>query len=126
MTYNKKTYRSNPCAGKTTYTKPATEKSIKMTRSKKKKTIAVAFARLPRVTGYNVKIATDKNFTKDVKVKTTKTKKGFIIIRKLNKKKTYYAKVRGYLKVGSKYYYGAYGKVVHKKGKKAKKTKKKA
>ena len=33
---------------------------------------------------------------------------------------------RGYLKVGSKYYYGAYSKVVHKKGKKAKKTKKKA
>ena len=124
LTYNKKTYRSDPCAGKTTYTKPATEKLIKMTRSKKKKTIAVAFARLPRVTGYNVRIATDKNFTKDVKVKTTKTKKGFIIIRKLNKKKTYYAKVRGYLKVGSKYYYGAYSKVVHKKGKKAKKSKK--
>ncbi len=121
LTYNKKTYKSSPCTGKTTYTKPATEKAIRMGRSKKKKTISVAFGRLPRVTGYNVKIATDKKFTKGVKVKSTRTKKGFVIIRKLNKKKTYYAKVRGYLKVGSKIYYGAYSKVVYKKGKKAKK-----
>ena len=125
LTYNKKTYRSDPCAGKTTYTKPATEKTIRMRRSKKKKTISVAFGRLARVTGYNIKIATDKNFTKNIKTKSTRTKKGFVLFRKLNKKKTYYAKVRGYLKVGSKFYYGAYSKVVHKKGKKSKKAKKK-
>ena len=121
LTYNKKTYKSSPCTGKTTYTKPATDKVIRMRRSKKKKTISVAFGRLPRVTGYNVKIATNKKFTKGVKVKSTRTKKGFVVIRKLNKKKTYYAKVRGYLKVGSKIYYGAYSKVVYKKGKKSKK-----
>ena len=123
LTYNKKTYKSDPCKGKTTYTKPGTENKIKMKRSKKKKTITVKFGKLPRVTGYNIRVATDKNFTKGVKVRTTRSKKGFVTLRKLNKKKTYYAKVRGYLKVGSKIYYGAYSKVVYKKGKKAKKKK---
>lgn len=117
-TENKKTYNSKACTGITTYTKPAKEKTIRMKRSKKKKTISIAFGILPRVTGYKIRIATDKNFTKNVKTKTTTTKKGFILVRKLKKKKTYYAKVRGYLKVGKKYYYGAYSKVVHKKGKK--------
>lgn len=117
-TENKKTYNSKACTGITTYTKPAKEKSVRMKRSKKKKTISVAFAKLPRVTGYNIRVATDKNFTKNVFTRTSRTKKGFVLIRKLKKKKTYYAKVRGYLKVGKKYYYGAYSKVVYKKGKK--------
>ncbi len=116
-----KVYNSKACAGKTTYTKPAKEKTIKMKRSKKAKTISVSFGWLPRVTGYKVVIATDKYFTQDVKV--INTKKGSIRVKKLNKRKTYYAKVRGYLKVGKKYYYGAYSKVVRKKGKKSKKKK---
>lgn len=123
LTYNKKTYKSDPCKAKSTYTKPATEKLIKITRSKKKKTIKIKFGKLARVTGYNVRIATDKNFTRDVKVKSTNRKTRTVKFKKLNKKRTYYAKARGYLKVGKIYYYGAYSKVVHKKGKKAKKKK---
>ena len=123
LTYNKKTYKSDPCKGKTTYTKPGKENKIKMNRSKKKKTIKIKFGKLPRVTGYNVKIATDKNFTRDVKSRSAKYKTRTVKFKKLNKKKTYYAKVRGYLKIGSKIYYGAYSKVVYKKGKKSKKKK---
>lgn len=124
LTYKKKTYKSDPCKGKTTYTKPGKENSIKMNRSKKKKTIKVRFGKLPRVTGYTVRIATDKNFTRDVRIRTANSKTRSVKFKKLNKKRTYYAKVRGYLKVGKTYYYGAYSKVVCKKGKKAKKKKK--
>lgn len=125
VTYKKKTYKSKPCAGKTTYTKPAAENKIKMTRSKNKKKIKIKFGKLARVTGYKVRISTDKNFTKNVKVKTVYANKHSIKLKKLKKKKTYYAKVRGYLKVGYNMYYGKYSKVVHKKGKKAKKKDKK-
>lgn len=122
LTYNKKTYKSDACKAKNNYTKPGAEKSIKMKRSKKAKSARVRIGKLPRVSGYYIKISTSKNFIENVR--TIYTKKTSVLFKKLKKNKTYYAKARGYLKVGKKYYYGAYSKVVHKKGKKAKKKKK--
>ncbi|MCR5430096.1 MAG: fibronectin type III domain-containing protein [Eubacterium sp.] len=123
FTYKTKTYNSAACAGKTTYTKPAAEKSIKIKRTKKGKVAKVTVGRLARVTGYNIKISTNKNFLTDVR--TVSTKYNSVKFKRLKKKKTYYAKARGYKKVGRVYYYGAYSKVVKKKGKKSKKSSKK-
>ncbi len=116
-TEKKKTYNSSACTAKTTYTKPDKISKIKFTRSKSGKIGKVKIGALARVTGYQVKVATDKNFTANVKSVTSK-KAGKIKIKKLKKTKKYYAKARGYLKVSSVKYYGAYSKVVKKKGKK--------
>lgn len=117
--YNKKTYRSDPCAGKTTYTKPAKEKTVKVKRYKKAKVARVKVGTVQRATGYVIKISTDKNFTLNVRTVTTKNKK--VVFKRLKKKKTYYIKARAYLKVKKTYYYGAYSNVIKKKGKKGKK-----
>ena len=117
-TYNKKTYIGDPCEAKTTYTKPDKESKITLKRSKSGKIAKIKIGKLDRVTGYNIKLATNKSFTANVKTVTTK-KAGKIKVKKLKKKKTYYAKARGYLKVKSVYYYGAYSKIVKKKGVKA-------
>ena len=125
FTYKKKTYKSAACTGKTTYTNPATENKIKMKRYKKGKKVKITFGKLPRVTGYTVKLSTSKNFVGNVKTITVRASKNSLKTKVAFKKKTYYAKVRGYLKVGSKKYYGSYSKVVKKKGYKAKKKNKK-
>lgn len=124
FTENKKTYKSTACTGKTTYTKPGKETYIRLKRSASMKAMSIAFRKVARATGYEIKVASDKNFTKNVKSARTTTKLGFVVLHKLNKKATYYVKVRAYKKVGKKRYYGAYSKVKHKKGIKTKKSKK--
>ena len=116
LTYNKKTYLSSACGGKTTYTNPSKEKKVKLKRSKSGKKLKVTYKKLDRVTGYTILLATNKKFTKNVRVKTVKYWVRKVKIKKCIKNKTYYAKVRGYLKVGNKYYYGSYSNVVKKKG----------
>lgn len=118
-----KTYKSTACTAKTTYTKPAKTSTVKLERYKNSKRLRVKWTAQARCTGYQVVIATNKKMTKNKKtytVKGTTAKK--LKIKKLQKNKTYYVKVRAYLTVGSKTYYGAYSTVM--KSKKAKKSKK--
>ena len=65
-----------------------------------------------RITGYQIQIATDKNFTTVVKtVKVKGWKKSYKWVKGLKKKKRYYARVRTYMEVGGVRYYSSWGKV---------------
>lgn len=107
---NNKTYNSKACAAKNEYTNPAKPFRMTAMRLGKGKTARLAWSRVKSRTGYNVVVATDKGFKKIVRNKNKKS--NVYRVRKLNKKKKYYAKVRAYLKVGKKYYYGAFCKTV--------------
>ena len=65
-----------------------------------------------RITGYQVQIARDKNFTKSVRKLTVKGyKKTSKKIGKLESKKTYYVRVRTYMKKGGTAYCSPWSKV---------------
>ncbi len=88
--------------------KPAAPK-VKSTRSR---TLKVSWKRDTKATGYQAVIAQNKKFTKGKKTATiTKNKTTGKTFKKLKRKKTYYAKVRAYKKVGSTKLYGSYSKV---------------
>jgi len=58
--------------------------------------------------GYEIMYSTDSNFKKGVKtVKVTNGSKTSYTVKKINKKKTYYVKVRAFVKNNNKYYYGS-------------------
>lgn len=72
------------------------------------KKIRVTIKRVKNATGYQIWYSTDKKFKKAVKKKDMKTQK--CVVKKL-KKKTYYVKVRAYVKDASgKRVYGAFSK----------------
>lgn len=125
FTENNKTYTSSACTGKTSYTKPkqGTIKSLK--RTKKGKKLTIKYKSVARATGYNVKVSTSKTFSSNVKTLTKTKKTTKFSMSLLHKKKTYYVKVRAYLKVGKTYYYGKYSTVKKIKGYKKKSKKKK-
>lgn len=117
-----KTYKSTACTKKTTYTRPAKAKLSSLTRYSGFKRLRVKWKAVPRCTGYNIKIATDKKMKNVVGSYTVKGNKNLKLkIKKLSKKKTYYVKVRAYLKAGKTTYNGVYSTVM----KSAKKSKKK-
>lgn len=91
---------------KLTY-KPTIDKAKIAKATRKKTNATVKVKRLKNVTGYEIAYSTSKRFakssTKYIKVKSL-TKK----IKKLNKKKTYYVRVRGYYTYKNKTYYGPY------------------
>lgn len=80
-------------------------------KSAKAKTLKLTWKRDKKATGYQVMIATDKNFKKNKKTatikKNTTVSKTFT---KLKRKKVYYAKARSYKQVGKTKVYGAYSK----------------
>ena len=66
-----------------------------------------------RITGYQVQCCTSKAFKSGVKKKTVKGYgKTSVKISKLKKKKTYYVRVRTYMKTGGKTYYSNWSKVL--------------
>ncbi len=87
--------------------KPAAPK-VKSTRSR---TLKVSWKRDTKATGYQVIIAQNSKFKKGKKTATiTKNKTTGKTFKKLKRKKTYYAKVRAYKKVGRTKLYGSYSK----------------
>ena len=97
---------------KTSTVKIAKVKVNKLT-SPKTKTIKLKWIKNKQVDGYQIQFAMNKKFTKSVKkynVKKAKTTSK--IVGKLKKGKTYYARVRGYKKKGSKIYYGSWSKIL--------------
>ena len=65
-----------------------------------------------RIKGYQVQCSTNKKFKSGVKKKTVKGyKKTAVKISRLKSKKTYYVRVRTYMKTGGKTYYSNWSKV---------------
>lgn len=102
----------------TTATKPAVKPVKKVTVKKQtakvkagKKKLTVTWKKDNNVSGYQIKIATKKNFkgAKTYTVKSYKTYKK--VIKKLKAKKKYFVKVRAYKTVGKSKVYGAYSAV---------------
>lgn len=105
-------------AATTTATKPAVKPVKKVTVKKQtakvkagKKKLTVTWKKDKNVSGYQIKIATKKNFkgAKTYTVKFYKTYKK--VIKKLKAKKKYFVKVRAYKTVGKSKVYGAYSAV---------------
>lgn len=102
----------------TAATKPAVKPVKKVTVKKQtakvkagKKKLTVTWKKDKNVSGYQIKIATKKNFkgAKTYTVKSYKTYKK--VIKKLKANKKYFVKVRAYKTVGKSKVYGAYSAV---------------
>lgn len=94
--------------------KPAKKVTVKKQKAKVKagkKKLTVTWKKEKNVSGYQIKIATKKNFkgAKTYTVKSYKTYKK--VIKKLKAKKKYFVKVRAYKTVGKSKVYGAYSAV---------------
>ena len=76
---------------------------ISSVKSKKSKNLTVKWTKAAGVSGYAITISTDKNFKKNKTVKATKA--NTVTFKKLVKKK-YYVRVRSYVTVDGKKYYG--------------------
>lgn len=105
-------------AATTTATKPAVKPVKKVTVKKQtakvkagKKKLTVTWKKDKNVSGYQIKIATKKNFkgAKTYTVKSYKTYKK--VIKKLKANKKYFVKVRAYKTIGKSKVYGAYSAV---------------
>ena len=99
-------------AATTEATKPAVKPVKKVTVKKQTaKVKAGTWKKDKNVSGYQIKIATKKNFkgAKTYTVKSYKTYKK--VIKKLKAKKKYFVKVRAYKTVGKSKVYGAYSAV---------------
>lgn len=70
------------------------------------KKMAIYFYSQSGVSGYQVQYSTNKNFS-GAKTKNISKNRYSVTISKLSKK-TYYVRMRGYVKSGSKYYYGGW------------------
>ena len=113
------TTATKPAATTTTATKkPAVKPAKKVTVKKQaakvkagKKKLTVTWKKDKNVSGYQIQIATKKNFkgAKTYTVKSYKTYKK--VIKKLKVKKKYFVKVRAYKTVGKSKVYGAYSAV---------------
>lgn len=97
-------------------TKKATKITVKATSIKKlvkgKKLIKVKWAKISGVKGYQIQLATNKNFKKNKKTVTVKgAKKTVKTVKKLKAKRKYYVRVRTYKTVNGKKYYSKWSKV---------------
>ena len=83
-----------------------------VTPGSKKLTVKWAGSKL--FTGYEVQVATDKNFTKDVKTVTVKKASTFqTVIKGLKKSTTYFVRVRSYHVFEGMTYYGGWSNVLN-------------
>lgn len=116
ITVNKAPETTTATQPTTTTAKPAATTKVtvnKQTAKVKagKKKLTVTWKKDKNVSGYQIKIATKKNFkgAKTYTVKSYKTYKK--VIKKLKAKKKYFVKVRAYKTVGKSKVYGAYSAV---------------
>ncbi len=126
-------YRCSSCGklysdskGKTTTTTAkltVPKKTVPTTSLKKvtakKKALEVKWNKKCGVSGYQIQVATKKNFKSGVKTTQVRgEKKTTVTVKKLKGKKTYYVRIRAYKTVGKKTYYSAWSsKIINKKTK---------
>ena len=91
--------------------KPAKVKALRLKAKKKK--LKVSWKKVSGATGYEVKAARNRKFTKGKKTVTVKKNK--VTIKNLKPKKKYFVKVRAYKLANGRKYYGKWSKVVKKK-----------
>lgn len=85
-----------------------TVKSAKATGKK----VKLTWKKISKATGYEIRIGTNKKVTKNVKkVTISKASKTSKTVTALKKSKTYYVKMRAYVTVNGKKYYGSFGTV---------------
>ena len=72
--------------------------------------LKVTYTKQSGVSGYQVAYGLKKNF-KRCKIVLAEKNKQSVLIKNLSKRKTYYTRVRSYIKVGSKTYYGKWSNV---------------
>lgn len=94
---------------------PKQVKNVKVISKKKKLTIK--WKKQKNITGYRVKVGTNKKITKNKKVITIKKNKNKIVIKELKANKKYFVRVRAYKVVNGKKYWGVWSKIVSKKAK---------
>ena len=93
--------------------KPAKVKALRLKAKKKK--LKVSWKKVSGATGYEVKAARNRKFTKGKK--TVSVKKNKVTLKNLKSKKKYYVKVRAYKLANGRKYYGKWSKVGKKKTK---------
>lgn len=81
----------------------------------KKKKLVIKWKKQKNVTGYVVKIGTNRKITKNKITKIIRKNKNTISIRGLKNNKKYYLKVRVYRKIKGKKYWGVWSRTVSKK-----------
>ena len=108
---NKSDTTATKSSDATTATKPAATTTATKPAVKPVKKVTVKWKKDKNVSGYQIKIATKKNFkgAKTYTVKSYKTYKK--VIKKLKANKKYFVKVRAYKTVGKSKIYGAYSAV---------------
>lgn len=82
--------------------------SLKRVTSSGNGKVCLTWKKDKTVDGYQIQYSTKKNFRKSVKTKNISDCKTTNLMLKLQKKKTYYFRIRSYKKVGKNTYYGAY------------------
>ncbi|WP_408072030.1 fibronectin type III domain-containing protein [Butyrivibrio sp. JL13D10] len=92
--------------------------SISKVKAARKKKVNVTFTTANGVVGYQIRYSTDKNFEKNVKIKTFNLNKAKIVngnkraytISKLKKNKKYYFQIRAYVDRDNSRYYSDWSK----------------
>ncbi|MGN0276340.1 MAG: hypothetical protein ACI4CZ_04020 [Hominisplanchenecus sp.] len=82
--------------------------SVKKISSPSKKKISLSWTKIKVADGYQIQVATNKSFTKNVKTFKIKKKSITKTILKVKGKRKYYVRIRSYKKIDGGYRYGAY------------------
>lgn len=112
-TYAVAAYKESYMGAKSTEVTTCYLKKVKLDKvvSPEKGQLQIRWSSNPSVAGYQVYYSKDKNFNFITKVYDVSRDKVALAVRKLESKTKYYAKVRSYMKVGDRVYYGAWSDV---------------
>ncbi len=94
---NKKDIKSSPVSG--------------LNAKNNGQTISVKWQKAYKVSGYQIKLGTNRGLSQDKKTVNVKKNTSKTSINGLKSNKQYFIKIRSYVKVGSKKYYGKWSKV---------------
>ena len=101
-------YNKNQQAARQSKVTAPSRVKLKSVKNKKGKKIQISWKKINSVTGYQIQYAANKKMRKAKKVTSAKTT---YTAKKLKKKKTYYVRVRAYIKNGTKKVYGKWSKI---------------
>lgn len=101
-------YNKNQQAARQSKVTAPSRVKLKSVKNKKGKKIQISWKKINGVTGYQIQYAANKKMRKAKKVTSAKTT---YTAKKLKKKKTYYVRVRVYIKNGTKKVYGRWSKI---------------
>ena len=93
------------------YTPQLSKVKVNKLSSPLKKKVQVKWKLLENVNGYEISIATNKKFTKNLKKVCVGVNKDTYVFKKLKRKKKYFVRMRSYLDYDGYRHYGEYSKV---------------